>query len=818
MMRAPMILTLLLTMAMLAGAQQEIGVNLCPNPGFEEPMDVEMGGDGQPVRWGTNIGKGEVEFAIVTDDPHSGERCAYIKALPPDPSGYWTSPRIPVEGGKKYEFRCWYRSRDVQPSNRGIIFSLNSRRADGSACGWPSTSADPFTQPWTEMRFTGTAAPDAAYVNLVVGLADSPGELWIDDIFFANTGETRGDVLPTDAIVTRPFPQTWMPGDRSIGLIQREVQPLLFLIQNVQSRQVDNPAIGLLLPAGIELVGGDRSVTSPTEGTPVEHEGTQYRRWLQPVEQDRHMQTSFDYYRGVLVCLRADLEPGDYRAYSFFSSDQESEEPHELTLRVLPALPQPPELARFHVGALLTDSYRAGGTALEGLADLYAHTGMNVVTWGLTPDPTELGELFKQRGVLRHFLMPGQGVVYNVAYGNRDPSIAAVSAAGEPNLSGLCPTYIAQRGEHFERACLEEIVGRWIRADVMDGFAINWEPPGAFRLEDYCWDDRCLRAFEQFSGIPFVTLKRLGPAGIIREHRLQWARFRADLEGRIAKAYYDKTRELEAEVGRPLMWYPWTGSRMFDPPDPTREQIDELIAGQSGDVEHPYYYRDWIDAYGPFTYAYYDVLAEQWRGRHSVTLQRTAEAVAFAAANAPEGEGPRPVWLGIEGIQKGSASTLCWATTPAQMEVEIIGGLAQGAEGIYVYTARGMDGHFYSALARAVRRAALLEQFIDGPVEGGAQVVDPEGNIGQQYLDLRAYARRFTVGERSLLVLLGLDFERSFALAVRVPGLAAGEYAVSDPISGETLGDGVLTADELAAGVPVSFGPGYVRTLVIERR
>lgn len=818
MMRAPLVLTLLLTMAMVAAAQQEIGVNLCPNPGFEEPMDVEMGGDGQPVRWGTNIGKGEVDFAIVTDEPHSGERCAYINAHAPDPSGYWTSPRIPVEGGRKYEFRCWYRARDVRPSNRGIIFSLNFRRADGSACGWPSTFADPGTTPWTEMRFTGTAAADAAYVNLVVGLADSPGELWIDDIFFANTGESRGDILPTDALVTRPFPQTWMPGDRSIGLIRGEVQPLLFLIQNAQSKQVDNPAIGLLLPEGIELVGGDRSVISPAEGTPVEHEGAQYRRWLQPIESGREMATSFDYYRGALVCLRAQLEPGDYRAYSFFSSDQESEEPHELTLRVLPPLPDPPELERFHVGALLTDSYRAGGAALEGLADLYAHTGMNVVTWGLTPDPAELGALFKQRGVLRHFLMPGQGVVYNVAYGNRDPAIAATDANGQPNLGGLCPTYIAERGEHFERACLEEIVGKWIRADVMDGFAINWEPPGAFKLEDYCWDDRCLRAFEQFSGIPFVTLKELGPAGIIREHRLAWARFRADLEGRIAKAYYDKTRELEAEVGRPLMWYPWTGSHMFDPSSPTQEQIDELIAGQAGDVEHPHYYREWIDAYGPFTYAYYDVLAEQWRGRHAVTLQRTAEVVAFAAANAPEGEAPRPVWLGIQGIQKGSPNTLCWATAPTQMEVEIIGGLAQGAEGIYVYTARGMDGHFYSALARAVRRAALLEQFIDGPVEAGAQVFDPEGNITPEYVDLRAYARRFTSGERSLLVLLGLDFERSFPLAVRVAGLAAGEYAVSDPVSGEMLGDGTLTADELAAGVPVSFGPGYVRTYVIERR
>ncbi len=808
------IIAALLLCATVPYAQQEIGVNLVPNPGFEEPIEVEAG-DGQPETWATHIGKGEVDFAIVTDEPHSGERCAYINAHAPDPSGYWTSPRIEVEGGMRYVFRCWFRATNVQPSTRGIIFSMNFRRADGSACGWPSSYAEPFSHPWTEMEFTGTAAPDAAYVNLVMGLADSPGELWLDDIYFANTGETRADILPTDQIVTRPFPQTWMPDDRSIGLIQGEVQPLLFLVQNAQQKAVANPAIGLLLPEGIELVGGDRSVASPAAGEPVEVGGERYLRWLQPVEGGREMEATFNYYRGVLVCLRADVPPGEHRAFSFFASDQETEEPHELTLRVLPPLPEPPELQRFHVGALLTDAYRAGGEALEGLADLYAQTGMNVVTFGLSPDPTELGGYFKERGIVRHFLMPGQGVVYNVAYGNQDPSIAATNAAGEPNLGGLCPTYIAQRGEHFEQACLEDIVARWVRADVMDGFAINWEPPGEFKLDDYCWCERCLQAFAEYSGIPPATLRELGPAGILEQHRVEWARFRAETEGRIARTYFDKVRELEAEVGRELMWYPWTGPRRFDIPNPTQEQLDELIL--SGDVEHPYYYREWIDAYGPFTYAYYDVLAEQWRGRHSVTLQRAREVVEFARAN-PTEDGVVPVWLGIEGIQKGSMSTLCWATTPEQLEVEIIGGLAQGCEGIYVYTARGMDGHFYTALARAVRRAALLEQFIDEPVEGHSVLSDPQGNMAPEYLDYVAHSWLFADGDRLLLVLAGLDFTREFTLSWSLRGIQAGDYFIADPITGENLGDGSFSGQELVAGVEVTLRPGDVRTYVIERR
>ncbi|MFO8081948.1 MAG: hypothetical protein R6V07_16825 [Armatimonadota bacterium] len=518
--------------------------------------------------------------------------------------------------------------------------------------------------------------------------------------------------------------------------------------------------------------------------------------------------------RGVLVALRADAGPGEYEAYSFFSSDQESEKPLPITLRVLDPLPEAPELERFYVGALLTDAYRASGEALEGLAEMYAATGMNVATYGVSPDPTELGGYFKERGVLRHFLMPGQGVVYNVSYGNRDPEIAITNADGEPNFSGLCPTCIADRGEHFEQACLEDIVAKWIRADAMDGFAINWEPPGAFRLEDYCWDDRCLEAFAAHSGIPLATLKGLGPARILEEYKLQWARFRAKTEGLIAKTYFDKMRELEDQVGRDLMWYPWTGPARFEPPNPTQGDIDELIL--SGDVEHPWYYRNFIDAYGPFTYAYYDVLAEQWRGRHPATLDRTKAVVDFARANPRDGE-TVPVWLGIEGIQKGSHSTLCWATTPGQMEVEIIGGLLQGAEGIYVYTARGMDGHFYIAMARAVRRAALLEEFIDEPMEGRSTLVDAHGNMPPEYVTHVARHWLFADGDRLLLVLAGLDFTRDFDLRWSLRGIEAGEYRITDPITGESLGDGAFTAQELAAGIPVTLGPGDLGTYVIER-
>ncbi len=808
------IIAALLASLTLACAQQAINVNLLPNAGFEETMEAEAGGGATPD-WSTHVGKGAVEFGVVTDDPHSGERCAWINAKAPDPSGYWITPQIPVEGGKKYVFRCWFRTKDVLPSNRGLTFSMNFRREDNSSCGWPSTSADPFATEWTKIEFTGTAAHDAAYLNLVMGLADSPGELWLDDVYFANTGETRADVIETDQIVTRVFPQTWLPEDKSIGLIQGEVQPLLFLVQNAQQKQVDNPAIGLLLPEGFQIVGGDRSVPVAEAGETVEVEGRQYTRWLQPVEGGREMETTLNYYRGSLVCLRATVEPGDYQAYSFFSSDQESEEPQPIALRVLEPLPEAPELQRFKVGALLTDAYRAGGEALGGLAQMYADTGMNVATWSLNPDPTELAGYFKQRGVLRHFLMPGQGVVYNVAYGNRDPQIAATNAEGEPNFGGLCPTYIAQRGEHFEQACLDDIVGQWIRADVMDGFAINWEPPGAFKLADYCWDDRCLEAFAASSGIPLATIKQLGPLRILEEYKLQWARFRAETEGLIAKTYFDKMRELEAETGRELMWYPWTSPHHFDPPNPTQGDIDTLILG--GDVEHPWYYRNYIDAYGPFTYAYYDVLAEQWRGRHSATLDRTKAVVEFARANPPEGEAAKPVWLGIEGVQKGSASTLCWATTPEQMEIEMVGGLAQGAEGIYVYTVRGMDGHFYTAMARAVRRAALLESFIDEPVAGHSELSDPFGNMPAEYVRYVARQWLFADGERMLLILAGLDFSREFKLTWALRGIEAGNYRIADPITGEALGDGTFTAQELVAGVPVTLGPGDLGTYVIEQ-
>ncbi len=797
-----------------ACAQQEIGVNLCPNPGFEQIMEVAEG-DGMPVDWGTYIGKGEADFALVTDEPHAGERCAYINAHAPNPSGYWTSPRIPVEGGKQYIFRCWYRSKDVEPSARGIVFSLNFRREDNSACGWVNDSADPFDNPWTMFEIKAHAGPDAAYLNLVIGLADSAGELWIDDLEFINTGEVREDMVPTEDILVQPFPQHWLPEDQSIGLIQGEAQPLLFLVQNMTEKQVTGPCVSLLLPEGVSVVGGDGRIEPPATGEAVEQAGEKLVKWLCPIEDNRHMRPNYDYYRGSLVYLKAEVAPGEYTGYYHFECDSEAQEPQPITIKVLDPLPEAPKLERYRIGMLLTDAYRAGPEALEGLADLYAHTGMNVCTWSVNPDPTVLAQALKERGIMRHFLMPGQGVVYNVGYGNKDAAIAAVDAEGNPSFGGLCPTYTANRGEHFEQACLEDIVAKWIRADAMDGFAINWEPPGAFKLEQYCWCDRCLEAFAAYADIPLATLKELGPAGILEQHKLAWARFRAETEGRIAKTYFDKCRELEEEVGRDLMFIPWTGTGRYGTAAPTQDEVDEQIT-TSGDVEHPIYYKDCIDAHGPFTYVYYDVVNDRWRGRHRTTVERARQVVDFAEAQHPDA--PVPVWLGIEGIQKGSMATLCWATTPDQMAMEIVTSLAEGCEGIYVYTGRGMDGHFYAAAAKAVRHAALLEEFADQPIEDGVKIGVTGSSMDDKYLGHVAYCKLFGEGERRLLVLAGLDTKRTFPVTVKIAGLAEGNYRISDPVTGIVFGDmRSYSAEQFAAGVETTLAPGELHTFVLQR-
>ena len=806
-----LVLGLALALSASLHAGQPAGANLCPNGGFEVAIDARAT-DGKPVTWGTHIGKGKVDFAVVEQGARSGNRCAYIHAHKPDPSGYWCSPRIPVEGGQQYLFRCWFKSKDVEPSRRGIVFSLNFRTAEGKACGWPGDQAEPFTQPWTKLEFLAYASPRAAYVNLVIGLADSPGELWIDDIHFATTGKTFPLAPQTDAIQAQPFPQHWLP-DKSIGLIQRETHPLLFLIQNAKLKAVGSPAIGLLLPDGIIPVGGDYRVAPPARGEPVEHDGKKLTRWVCPVADNRHLRKTYDYYRGSLVCLRAAAPVGEHQAFYFFTCDQESQPPQPVTIKVLPPLPKPPELKRYHIGFLLPDAYRAGGKALAGFADLYAHTGMNVCTFSVDRDPTTLSGYLKQRGVLRHFLLQGTGIVYDCAYGNRDPGIAAIGADGKPMLRGLCPTYAGARGTHFEQMPLEGIIARWVRADAMDGFTINWEPPGPFKLDVCCFCPRCLDAFAKQAGIPRAELDRLGAKGIVEKHKAQWARFRAETEGRIAKAYYDKAEELGREVGRKIMFIPWTAPTRFDPPRPTQGQIDEHILG--GDVEHPFYYHQWVHAYGPFTYAYYDVLYERWRGHHASTVRHAQQAVAFAKAQDPDA--PRPVWLGIEGVQKGSRNTLCWATSPAQMEVEIVCALAEGCRGIYVYTGRGMDGHFYTAAARAVRRAALLEGYPESPVADGV-ALEPRGfRCEPRYISHLAHAKLFDNGRTKILLLASLQFKRTFAFTVKLPAIADGQYRVADPIVSKPLGGkAAWTGNELRRGVAVTLRPGDVRTYVLD--
>ena len=76
--------------------------------------------------------------------------------------------------------------------------------------------------------------------------------------------------------------------------------------------------------------------------------------------------------------------------------------------------------------------------------------------------------------------------------------------------------------------------------------------------------------YAQEEKIDRAELDRIGPAGIIEKYPTQWLRFRARLEGLIAKAYYDKAEDLTAEVGRQIWFTPLTGPGMFDDPRPTQ--------------------------------------------------------------------------------------------------------------------------------------------------------------------------------------------------------------------------------------------------------
>jgi len=796
-----------------AGADEK---NLLPNPGFEQITPGEAGKPDRLLEWKTHLGKGKADFAAVETEPHGGKRCAHIKAHAPNPSGYWSSPRINVVGGRCYKLTVWYRARNVEFSSRGAVFLLNFRTEKHAWAGQGGEYVLPFTAGWTKLECTCSAPRTATYANAVIGLADSPGELWIDDVSLVESHDLRSDMPETDQITARPFPQYWLP-NTNVGLIAGEVQPLLFLVQNRSQRKVANPSVGLLLPAGIRPVGGDAGVSPPPKGEPVERNGKKLFRWLCPVEKSAQNRKVFDYYHGSLVCLKATCAPGKYPAYYFFSSKEENQEPQATVIEVLPALPQPPKLKRFRIGFLLPDAVRAGGPALD-FVDMYARTGMNAVQYGRRPTRVkELAARFRAKGILRLELLAGTGVVYDCAYGNRDPKIAPIDAEGRPNFSGLCPTYAANRGEHFEKSPLESRLTAPVRADEIDGITINWEPPGTFSGPDYCWCPRCLDAFAKETGIPRDELDTLDPKGVMKKHGAAWLRFRARLEGLIAKAYYDKCNELAKEVGREILFVPLTGPGRFAPPRPTTKDIDEAIAG--GDIEHPYFYRQFIHAYGPFTYAWYDVLVKDWRGHHGITMLRARQAADFAKAQT-DAKPSRPVWLGIEGVQKGSATTLCWATTPEQMELEIVGALAQGCGGVYVYTGRGMDGYFYSVAARAVRRAALLEPFVDRPLPDHAVTfsVDFPGLPPEQVARRFAYGRMFQEGTRRLLVLGGLDFQRELPVNLQLHGLAEKTvYRVGDPVTGEKLSArDVWASDTLRKGIPLKLLPGTIQTLVFE--
>jgi len=196
--------------------------NLLQNP------NVEEGRDGQPDAWRFTTARPD-NFEIDWVDGGRSGKCLRVRAKSAVMSGYWAQS-VPVEPGKKYLFRGYYRlmggkmlcyahARTPLPDGRSV--AVDQRFYRGTMRGhWlapvflpPDSLGGPDPNQWYPFRIIAEIPPPMQAISLSLGLFFEAGEVWFDDLHAglaetelaiqvkAGPGESieRVTVMPVDA-------------------------------------------------------------------------------------------------------------------------------------------------------------------------------------------------------------------------------------------------------------------------------------------------------------------------------------------------------------------------------------------------------------------------------------------------------------------------------------------------------------------------------------------------------------------------------------------------------------------------------------------
>lgn len=742
---------------------------------------------GQPEGWVFQQVKGDCSGAWDDREAAVGTRSVRMSiAGGEDSVAHWHyQGRIPLKPSTRYRLTARIMVAEVEGEAYLIVYQNGGQDPQH----WQITGRLRGTEDWREEVVEFRSRDDAEWLMMTAKLRFGAGHAWFDDITLEelpDAPEAPGPRLrefpPDDGF---PLQAMWTPAqwcrEDVLHLVRGGLNPLSVFFRG-EREAVEAPALVVRATEGISVRGpvvrgrGPMPEDDQPQPRVEERDGRTWNVWRFPLPEDPLLRNLRDRYSWTeYYHLHADVAPdapseGELR-WQLESGGALGPE-HRLAVSVPPDIPgplAPPDDFRIyvqHTGGLRHPDAEVRRRLIEFLNTAGIVGGLALTFY--EPHLTDVDEQFRALDFDLHTWR------FEGFSGSADEDSRLVDRAGERSPGRVCPQAQIERVQPWYdnlRAYYAEKLAGGVKRLIID-----YEPP----VGNICFCARCRAAFAARFDLDAAAVAALEPDDLLREHREQWGRFRAEQNGAIVKLHCEVIHEVDPEVAVGLC--SWPGTRA------------SAAAGADIAIFEPEaaFHAPMIYTHGT---RFHDIVRE--------TCEHTSA----------------PVLPFIELHDISQPRSL----TPAQLRMNLLATGLSGGGGAFMWVGiECFDAGYMAAIARSVREIAALREAVpdEGRAEAAARVtVTPVAEtlrrvrVNGREVEMTSpnpapHVRSHAWGTQraTLVALLNYDETRPYTMRVSLDVPPGAGYRVVDALSGETLapaGGEAWSAEALRAGVPV---------------
>ncbi len=457
-------------------------------------------------------------------------------------------------------------------------------------------------------------------------------------------------------------------------------------------RTKETPELAFVLEVPVTLRVAECFSSHPTvyrsevpEITEFTRDGTAYRRYTyQKAAAFKLIGPGRQWCRQLIAAFEpvGGNFPSDHKVYYYLSDRDRKSTPVELTVRILPPLPELPAPKRFHYyGWTDYDLNFPDRELLKRVIGKYEKAHLNSRLRNSNKELQEIDELLAGRGWRMH--NPEQDYCQTrMLTGFRDklPGLRLeVMRNGQNNPARICPRYFIE-DQQFQKLLQEQYNNRYARLNAKSGdwILLDYEPWGTMNS---CFCPVCLERFAQ----SHLGGKAATAAEIAEKHAAAWAEFRVAETVSINRIMV----EMIGRINPNFVFIDYDYPVAFD--QPGFEKMFQSVCKDPRSYEHL------ISAH--FS-SFYHHLKKKAFDLIDVNVKTLKKPVYMTPS------------LSRNDLITGSYTTTEETQSPRQFRQTVLSAAVSGCPGLSIFPGHQIDGQFFVEIQRAMSEIALFEDFL----------------------------------------------------------------------------------------------------------